>query len=261
MPKKSEFPEEGEMVVATVKLVKNFGAFVTLDEYNGKEGFIHISEVSSGWVKYIRDFVREGQKIVCKVLAVDPSKGHIDCSLKKVNEHQKRDTIKEWKNEQKAGKIFEIVASRLNKKPEVCYKDFGNDLIDKYGLLFTAFEDALISADNLRQNGFEGDWVEVFSGVAKENIPLPFVTIQGILEVSCFLPDGAKRISAALGSIEKEDENLSVTVQYIGAPRYRIFVKAPDYKLAEDEMKNAVSALESAITKNKGTCQFTRKEG
>src|SRR3989337_4504240 len=108
-----EFPEEAELVVCTVKDVKNFGAFVTLDEYEGKEGFIHIAEVSSGWIKYIRDYVREGQKLVCKVLRVDRDKGHIDLSLKAVNEHQKREKIQEWKNEQKAEKLLAISAERL----------------------------------------------------------------------------------------------------------------------------------------------------
>ena len=99
------FPEHGELVVCTVKNVKNFGAFVTLDEYDDKEGFVHVRDVATGWVKYIRDYIREGQKIVCKVLGVDSSKGHIDLSLKSVNEHQKREKIQQWKNEKKAEKL------------------------------------------------------------------------------------------------------------------------------------------------------------
>ena len=83
------FPENGELVVCTVTSVKNFGAFVTLDEYDNKEGFIHVRDVATGWVKYIRDYIREGQKIVCKVLGVDSQKGHTDLSLKSVNDHQK----------------------------------------------------------------------------------------------------------------------------------------------------------------------------
>ena len=108
------FPENGELVVCTVTSVKNFGAFVTLDEYDDKEGFVHVRDVASGWVKYIRDFIREGQKIVCKVLGVDSAKGHIDLSLKSVNEHQKREKIQQWKNEKKADKLLEIVADRLS---------------------------------------------------------------------------------------------------------------------------------------------------
>ena len=78
MVKLTPYPDEGELVVCTVKDVKGFGAFVTLSEYQNREGFIHVAEVATGWVKYIRDHVREGQKIVCKVLRVDPVKEHID---------------------------------------------------------------------------------------------------------------------------------------------------------------------------------------
>ena len=89
MPRNKGFPERGELVVCSVISVKDFGAFVTLDEYNDKEGFIHIRDAATGWVKYLRDYIREGQKVVCKVLGVDPSKGHIDLSLKSVNAHQR----------------------------------------------------------------------------------------------------------------------------------------------------------------------------
>ena len=47
-------PEEGELVVATVKNVKQNGAYVDLDEFPGIEGFIFIGEIASGWVKNIR---------------------------------------------------------------------------------------------------------------------------------------------------------------------------------------------------------------
>src|SRR5437667_12856255 len=96
-----DWPDEGELVVCTVANVKNFGAFVTLDEYESKESFIHIAEVPSGWIKYIRDYVREGQKVVCKFLKVDKEKGHIDLSRTPANEHQRREKIQERKNEQK----------------------------------------------------------------------------------------------------------------------------------------------------------------
>ena len=122
------FPENGDLVVCTVKNVKNFGAFVTLDEYDDKEGFVHVRDVATGWVKYIRDFVREGQKIVCKVLGVDSSKGHIDLSLKSVNEHQKREKIQQWKNEKKAEKLVEIVAERMSISIDEAYDLFGNEL-------------------------------------------------------------------------------------------------------------------------------------
>ncbi|HEY0090710.1 MAG TPA: S1 RNA-binding domain-containing protein, partial [Candidatus Lokiarchaeia archaeon] len=138
---KKEYPDEGELVVGTVVKVQNFGAFITLDEYPGKEGFIHIAEIATGWVKRIRNYIKEKQKVVCKVLQVDKTKNHIDLSLKRVNEHQKRDKIQEWKNSQKAEKLLEMVAKQIGKNNEQCYKEFGNDLIKKYGSLYAAFEE------------------------------------------------------------------------------------------------------------------------
>ncbi len=107
-----EWPQEAELVVCTVENVKDFVAFVSLDEYGGRQGLIPISEIATGWIKYIRDHIREGQKIVCKVLNVDRSRGHIDLSLKDVNEHQRREKIREWKNESKAQKWLGFVAEQ-----------------------------------------------------------------------------------------------------------------------------------------------------
>src|SRR4030043_674660 len=112
---KKEYPDEGELVIGTVAKVENFGAFITLDEYPGKEGFIHIAEIATGWVKRIRKHIREKQKVVCKVMHVDKIKNHVDLSLKRVNEHQKREKIQEWKNSQKSEKLMEMLSKRLNK--------------------------------------------------------------------------------------------------------------------------------------------------
>ena len=40
------YPEEGELVVVSVKSVKQNGADVTLDEYEGVDGFIFIGEIA-----------------------------------------------------------------------------------------------------------------------------------------------------------------------------------------------------------------------
>jgi len=257
-----DYPEEGDLVVVTVREVKNFGAFVTLNEYEGKEGFIHIAEVASGWVKYIRDFIKEGQVQVCKVLRVDPSRGHIDLSFKQVNEHQHRLKIQQWKNEQKAEKLFEIMAQNLNMDIEKAYSDFGYDLIDTFGTLFGAFEECTINEGCLKENEFEGPWMESFIQVAKDNISPPFVIIDGVLELSCPTSDGIIPIRNALHeSLDSvTDPNVEINIQYISAPKYRVQVRAMDYKIAEDVLRNAADKAISYIKKNNGHGEFHRKE-
>ncbi len=252
-----EFPDEAELVVCTVTEVKTFGAFAKLDEYEEKQGFIHIAEVSSGWIKYIRDYVREGQKLVCKVLRVDKEKGHIDLSLKAVNEHQKREKIQEWKNEQKAEKLFSIVAERAAKPVDAAWQEFGYDLLDTFGTMYRAFEESVMDEGSLASEGFKGDWVPVFVAVAKENIVPPAVTIDGYLELTDYRPDGALHIRDALMKAGKEE---NVKVQYIGAPRYRLVVQAPDYKRAEEEIRKAAARVVKHIEAKGGSGRFVRKE-
>lgn len=254
-----EWPEEAELVVCTVATVKNFGGFVTLDEYDGKEGFIHIAEVSSGWIKYIRDYVREGQKLVCKVLRVDKEKGHIDLSLKAVNEHQRREKIQEWKNEQKAEKLLAILAERIGKPVDEVWKEFGYNLLDSFGTLYRAFEESVMDEDALAAEGFKGDWVPMFVQVARENIVPPAVSIDGYLEITNYRPDGAVHIREALLKAVKED-GIAVKVQYIGAPRYRLVVRAPDFKTAEEEIQKAAARVLKHLEGKGGTGKFTRKD-
>ena len=259
-----EYPEEGDLVVVNVREVKNFGAFVTLSEYTNKEGFIHIAEIASGWVKYIRDFIKEGQVQVCKVLRVDPSKGHIDLSFKQVNEHQHRLKIQEWKNEQKAEKLYEILIDKLNYDLSKAYDDFGFKLIETFGSLYGAFEECTISPDCLKDNDFKGDWTEAFIQTAKDNISPPFITIDGFLEMTCPTPDGIISIKNALnesGKLElKDEENVQIKIQYVSAPRYRIQVRAMDYKLAEEVLRDSAQRAIDYIKKCDGYGTFHRKE-
>ena len=258
---KKEFPDEGELVVGTVVKVQNFGAFISLDEYPDKEGFIHIAEIATGWVKRIRNHIKEKQKIVCRVLHVDEAKAHIDLSLKRVNEHQKRDKIQEWKNRQKASRLLDMVAKKMGKTSEQCHKEFANGLIKKYVTLYAAFEEAAYDIETLKGDGFKGNWLDAFDEVAKANITIPFVNIKGYLNLTCWESDGITHIKKALSEAEKSEfEDVEIKIKYIGAPQYIIKVKAPDYKIAEEEMKKAVGKIENYIEQHNGECDFHRKQ-
>lgn len=286
MPRGLEFPEPGELVVCTVADVKNFGAFVWLDEYptesgrkkldarskspekadaipfesgDFREGFIHITEVAPGWIKYIRDYVREGQKSVCKVLKVDEAKGHIDLSLKAVNEHQKREKIQQFKNEQKADKLLEFVAAKLGTTVDACWDEFGYALVDKFGSLFAAFETAVVDEGKIAKLAPGAAWVPAFVAVARESITAPYVDIDGYVEITCPRPDGAKHIRDALVKVQKDDK-VHVSVQYIGAPKYRLLVRAEDYKTAEEEMQKAAQKVIKYVEAHGGEGKFIRRE-
>ena len=256
------WPEVGEFVVCTVKNVTDFGAYVELEEFGGREGFIHISEIKAGWVKYVRDYVREGQKIVCKVLNVDPSRGHIDLSLKDVNEHQRRAKIQDWKNEQKAAKWLQFVAEET-KTDESNLRALHEKLVEEFGSAYSAFEEAVIEGEK----AFKGikinkKYLKSIIKIAGENIKLPFVDIAGYVDLTCNLPNGIEVIRQALSAAnsisEVDGKDIKLEIGYIGAPRYRIKVIAPDYKKAESILKKSAQSAVDTIAKLGGHGTFKR---
>jgi translation initiation factor 2 subunit 1 len=66
------------------------GAYCELVEYKA-DAYLPIGEVASGWIKNIREFIKEGQKDVAKVVFVDQNKRALDISLKKVTAKEKKD--------------------------------------------------------------------------------------------------------------------------------------------------------------------------
>lgn len=73
--------EVGAIVEGEVSGITNFGAFVQLPE--GKVGLIHISEVSNVYVKDVREFLKEHDKVKVKVLSID-ERGKIGLSIKQL---------------------------------------------------------------------------------------------------------------------------------------------------------------------------------
>jgi translation initiation factor 2 alpha subunit (eIF-2alpha) len=106
-------PEEGEIIIATVREVTGHGVYVTLDEYNNMTGFLYISEIATGWIRNIERYVRPKQKAVLKVIRVNKVRGEIDTSLKQVSGEERRSKLIEIKKSDKAATLLDVVQSKL----------------------------------------------------------------------------------------------------------------------------------------------------
>lgn len=86
----------GDIVTVSVTGVEKYGIFVGLDEYYS--GLIHISEISSGFVRNVSDYVNLGEVIRAKVLEIDEDTLHVKLSIKDIDYRitkKKRTKIKE----------------------------------------------------------------------------------------------------------------------------------------------------------------------
>ena len=70
----------GQVVQGTITGIQPYGAFVKIDD--DTTGMIHISEISDNYVNDVHRYVKQGEKVIVKI--IDNSNGKLRLSLKAV---------------------------------------------------------------------------------------------------------------------------------------------------------------------------------
>ena len=261
--KRAEWPAPDEFVVAVATKVASYGAYVVLPEYDNKEGFIHISEISSTWVRNIRNHIHENQRVVVKVLQVDTQKKHIDCSLRRVSTGAKRAKNNEWKRAQKAEKLLELIAKENGISLEQVYENIGWPIEDAYGEIYKGLERAadlgIIAFDEVKA---DKKFKQQIAELAKARIEIPSVEIDGEMTITVPGSDGVEVIKKALSKgleLGASRKKSSVEIYTLGSPRYKLRIVSPDYSEAEDILSSVLGTVTKTIEGKNGAISFDRK--
>ncbi|MHA1791528.1 MAG: translation initiation factor IF-2 subunit alpha [Promethearchaeota archaeon] len=285
--KKNPLPEPGEIVMATCVEVNPTHAYLILDDYRGIGGnlpgresfavpdsirnnamaYMHISEIANHWIKNIRDFIKEGQKVVVKVLRVDPNKGHVDVSKRRVSGQERKEKVKEWKQANKAEGLLNLLADRMGVSIDDVYEKIGFPLEDAYGAIWPAFEDIKEQGiDSIMDLEFveniDESWLEELEKIVEQNVDIPQVHIVGEFELTSYAPNGVEVIKKSLtaGNTIRVAKSTPIKIdfQLIASPRYRVEVEAADYQTAEKYLDKIQKKVISTIKKLGGEGTFKR---
>ena len=251
------FPEEDELVLCTVTKIFPHSVFMVLDEFK-RTGVVHISEIAPGRIRNIRNYVVLDKKVICKVLRVDEKKGHIDLSLRRVNDSQKRIKKNEIKQEQLAEKIVEIVARTLKKEKKQLYNEITEIIFEKYPNLYSCFEKVVSDKLSLESLGINKKLAQEFTKAIELRIKPVEVQIKGVLKLKSFAPNGVDIIKTALKKATETSKNITIT--YKSAGNYIILATANDYPTAEDILKKATEISIEYVEKEKGEASFKRNK-
>jgi len=227
-----KFPEVGELVLCKVKTVNPNSVFVTLE--NGLEGMIHISEISSRWVRDIRRVVKKDQTLVVKVLRVDEERGHISLSLKRVTPKQKKDFLQGFKMEERAKNFLKLVGKELKMSESDVQKIIARPLNDEFGSVYAGFEAALKEPEVLMK--LLPKYFKTIEKVAKKNIKIKEFYMKLKLQLRSVAPDGVKKIKTAL-------RETKLDVKYVSAPTYVLTLKTRDPKKGEKILREDASKI------------------
>ncbi len=80
--------EEGKIYLGEVKKITNFGAFIEI--LPGVEGLCHISQIAEERVKDVKEYMKEGDKVLVKVTEIDKKTGKIALSRKEAIKEQEK---------------------------------------------------------------------------------------------------------------------------------------------------------------------------
>ncbi len=248
---KKGFPDEGELVLCNITKVQPNSVFVKLDEY-GSSGMIHISEISPGRIRNIRDFVKEGKKVVCVVLRIHTDRGHIDLSLRRVNESQKKKKVEYIKQLQKAEKIVEFVAGNNKLQTKDLFDEIISKVKEDYDDLVALFNDVV--NEGVKLSDYKIGLADQLEEIIRQRIKPPEVEIEGEFTISIYADEGVEIIKKAFTKIDPN----KIKASYIGGGKYHILIKASNYKDAEEILEEGKSEVTSFLEENHAVVAFNR---
>lgn len=241
-------PRRGELVICRITRLNPNSAFAKLTEYD-RTGMIHVSEVAKRWVKDIREFIREDQYVVCKVIGID-ERG-ISLSIKRVWREEARAKLNEFKKDRKAEKMLELVGKAMGKSLEESWEQIGNRVEDEFGSLTKAFDIAVKNPGLFKAKGIKGPWAEKFMELARKKHKEKEYEIKANMKLICYKPDGVEVIKKAL---KKAGEGLEV--RYISAPNYVLVGQGRDPKRLENLVRESAEGIVKEIQKSQGEASF-----
>ena len=219
-----------------------YGAFCILPEYNNLEAFLHVSEVAPRWIKNIHEFISEGQRYVVKVHHIDREKNQVDVSIKRVSEEEKKLKLEMAQNEKRGTKLLElsIEAAKVPVDIAVARKE----IEAHYGDLYSCFKEASLKGeDALKKVEIPKALKAKIVEIAQKSIKKPVVEVHAIVTLVAYNPDGVDRD----------------VVPYLGAPRYKISLSAPDYKTGEKKLLGVLEHIKTYAQKNNCEFKFDRE--
>jgi translation initiation factor 2 subunit 1 len=256
-------PESGEVVVCTVREITSHGIYVNLDQYDGMNGFLHVSEITTGWVRNIERVAKVSQKLVLKVIRANKARREIDLSLRQVTNEERRAKTIEWKREERAVTIMSVVKKKLN-LDDAQAKSLKEKLEDQFGTLYEAFEMAAKKGERgLSPIEIPEKTAEAIAETAAEKIVPPSYEVGALVEISSRSPNGIEQVKKTLMAAANSP-SAEVHITYAGAPRYRVRVTADDYKLAEKALDGVLEKIKDGVGKHDAFSferEISRKRG
>jgi translation initiation factor 2 subunit 1 len=248
---KKEFPDEDEIIYGIIDRIMGTSVFVKLEGYD-KEGVISFSEVAAGRIRNIRDYVKIGQKTILRVLRVDREKNHIDLSLRRVTQKEKKELVAELGKEKEFFSILNLVLNDKIKAQEILNSIKSQN---KFIEIFDKFPSNPEDLKNILKPFIDKHGIEKILTIMTEKVKTKKVEVKAKFSLFSDVSDGIEKIKKLLIDIESK----GAKIHYLGAPHYSITVEDTNYKDANKKIKALMEELQLNSKNNNCKLEFDEK--
>lgn len=251
-----KIPESGEIVVCKISKVLEYGVIVELLEYPGINGFVHISQVASSWIKNIRSFVKEGQVRAAEVLSFNRDKNQLDLSFTKVSSETQRKSLEEYKYAKRNQKLLEVLAKNAKVSLKEVKQVVEKPLLEKFPSLQEGFQE--IAFKGITSGTSFGKLEKPLLELLEKNIEKQKKTVRGFLSLRSNAENGSEVIKNSLLKAQKSVKG--VEIFYSGSGKFDVRTTASSFKEAEKALRTVSENALLEIKKLKGTGSFEKAE-
>ncbi len=248
-------PRRGELVIVKIVRVAHYGAFAQLVEYPGIEGFLHISEITSKWIKNIHDYVRVGQQTVAKILEYEPHKRVANISLRRVTENERQEILDLYANVQKSKKILEtaIKQAKSKVKPEAVLERILQDYENVYDFMLDVYDEGAKVAE---EEGLSPKVSSILEELVKKSFKPKKLVIKYKLNAEVTSGDSIEVIKKALLEAEKQADE----IKYLGAGTFRIVFVGDDIKAIKKRISKVKEILQKMLEPKAAVFSFEEED-
>ncbi len=230
--------EEGQIVLCTVNKIVGTTVFVRIED--NAEGTITTSEIASGRIRNLRDYVVPGKKIVCKILSI--KSGRVQLSLRRVKQNERKELLDKIQKENNYKAIIKTVLGKDDAEKIIGKINEEKSLID----FFEEFKEK----PGILNNYFKKENAEKIIKIIESKKEKP-KEIKNIMKLSNKSSEGIKVVKEIINNACK---NSKCNVSYIAAGKYSLVIQGPDFKQIKTEINRVTEEIEQKAKKQ--NCDF-----
>ncbi|KAM7485072.1 hypothetical protein LguiA_001081 [Lonicera macranthoides] len=275
----AKYPEVDTPVMIQVREIGDVCTHVSLLEYNNIEGMILLSDLSRRRIRSVGSLIKVGRIEPAMVLRVNPEKGYIDLSKKRLSEQDVQVCEEKYSKSKLVHSIMRHVAETMKLDVEDLYIHVGWPLYRKYGHAFEAFKLIVNDPDSVlnpltrevKEIGPGGQEVTKVVPALSEDVkdalvrnirrrmtPQP-LKIRADIEMKCFQFDGVLHIKEAMRKAEAVGtKECPVKIKLVAPPSYVLNTQTLDKEQGILVLRKAIVACTQEIERHKG--KLTVKE-